>query len=156
MNVKIARPAYIYGPANIGDDRVWAQFIANVVRKQNILLKSNGAALRSFCYVTDTAVALLKILLDGENATPYNIANPKSDVTIRGFAKAAVEAFPELNLTLSFAKPEDEKEPVPSPMAPTPEILNAEKLNNLGWSANVDLTEGIKRSVKIMSLQIEE
>ena len=51
MNVKIARPAYIYGPASIDDDRVWAQFIANVVRKQNILLKSNGAALRSFCYV---------------------------------------------------------------------------------------------------------
>ena len=45
---------------------------------------------------------------------------------------------------------------MPSPSAPTPEILNAEKLNNLGWSANVDLTEGIKRSVKIMSLQIEE
>ena len=41
-------------------------------------------------------------------------------------------------------------------MAPTPEILNAEKLNNLGWSANVDLAEGIKRSVKIMTLQIEE
>ncbi|WP_294464194.1 NAD(P)-dependent oxidoreductase [uncultured Ruminococcus sp.] len=156
MNVKIARPAYIYGPASIDDDRVWAQFIANVVRKQNILLKSNGAALRSFCYVTDTAVALLKILLDGENTKPYNIANPKSDVTIRGFAKTAVEAFPELNLTLSFANSEDEKEPVPSSMAPTPEILDATRLNNIGWSAKVDLTEGIKRSVKIMSLQIKD
>ena len=126
------------------------------MRKQNILLKSNGAALRSFCYVTDTAVALLKILLDGENTKPYNIANPKSDVTIRGFAKTAVEAFPELNLTLSFANSEDEKEPVPSSMAPTPEILDATRLNNIGWSAKVDLTEGIKRSVKIMSLQIKD
>lgn len=156
MNIKIARPAYIYGPANIYDDRVWAQFIANVVRKQNILLKSNGAALRSFCYVTDTASALLKILLDGKTAVPYNIANPKGDTTIRGFAKAAVEAFPELKLTLSFANPDDEKEPVPSPMAPTPEILDASRLNALGWKADVDLTEGIKRSVKIMSLQIKD
>lgn len=156
MNVKIARPAYIYGPANIDDDRVWAQFFADVVRKQDILLRSNGASLRSFCYVTDTAVAMLKILLDGKNVTPYNIANQKSDVTIRGFAKAAVEAFPELNLTLSFANPDDEKEPVPSPMAPAPEILDSRRLNNLGWSAKVNLTEGIRRSVKIMSLQIKE
>lgn len=155
MNVKIARPAYIYGPADINDDRVWAQFIANVVRRQNILLKSNGAALRSFCYVTDTAAALLKILLNGESGIPYNIANPKSDVTIRNFAKAAVEAFPELNLTLSFANPDDEKEPVPSPMAAAPEILDAARLNGLGWTAEVDLTQGIKRSVRIMSLQVK-
>lgn len=156
MNVTIARPAYIYGPANIDDDRVWAQFIANVVKKQNILLKSNGAPLRSFCYVTDTAVALLKIMLDGENCTPYNISNPKSDVTIRGFAKAAVDTFPELGLTLSFANAEDEKEPVPSPMSSTPEILDSTRLNKLGWNAEVDLIEGIKRSVKIMSLQIKD
>ncbi len=156
MNVKIARPAYIYGPASIDDDRVWAQFIANVVRGQNILLKSNGAALRSFCYVTDTAEALLKILLDGKSGTPYNIANPDSDVTIRGFAKAVVKAFPELKLTLSFANPEDAKEPIPSPDSPTPEILNADALRKIGWNAQVDLTEGIRRSVKIMSLQVTD
>lgn len=156
MNVKIARPSYIYGPAKIDDDRVWAQFIANVVRKQDILLKSNGAALRSFCYVTDTAAALFKIMLDGENMTPYNIANPKSDVTIRDFAKAAVGAFEELGLKLRFANKEDEKEPVSSPMQSTPEILDAQRLNSLGWSAQVDLTEGIKRSVKIVGLQLEE
>ena len=152
LNIKIARPAYIYGPASLNDDRVWAQFIANVVKKQNILLKSNGAALRSFCYVTDTATALLKILLDGENCTPYNIANPDSDVTIRDFAKTAVEAFPELGLTLSFENPDDEKEPVSSPMAPTPEVLDATALNRLGWTAKVNLIDGIKQSVKIAGL----
>lgn len=156
MNVKIARPAYIYGSAGLDDDRVWAQFIANVVRNQNILLKSNGAALRSFCYVTDTAEAMLKILLDGENCVPYNIANPSSDVTIRGFAKAAVEAFPERGLTLSFANPDDEKEPIPSPMSPTPEILDASRLNALGWTAKVDLTEGIRRSVGLSELLLEK
>lgn len=153
MNVKIARPAYIYGPAKIDDDRVWAQFIANVVRHQNILLKSNGSALRSFCYVTDTSTALLKILLDGKSGKPYNIANPASDVTIRDFAKTAVNTFPQLGLTLNFANADDEKEPIPSPLAPTPEILDASELNRLGWTAKVDLTEGIKRSVKIVGLQ---
>lgn len=152
MNIKIARPSYIYGASSLDDDRVWAQFIANIVRKQNILLKSNGAANRSFCYVTDTVTALLVILLEGENTVPYNIAYEKSNTTIRGFAKAACEVFPERNISLSFANSEDEKEPEvdTSPLAPTPEIMDSTRLLSLGWKPLVDLKEGIRRSVNIL------
>lgn len=152
MNIKIARPSYIYGASSLEDDRVWAQFIANIVRKQNILLKSNGAANRSFCYVTDTVTALLVILLEGENTVPYNISYEKSDTTIRGFAKTACEIFPERNITLSFANPEDEAEPEvdTSPLAPTPEIMDSTRLKALGWKPLVDLKEGIRRSVNIL------
>ena len=152
MQVKIARPSYIYGASSLDDDRVWAQFIANIVRKEDILLKSSGAPLRSFCYVTDTCIALLKIMLDGENVTPYNIANKASDVTIRGFARAACEVFPERDMHLSFANKEDEAEPVrdTSPNAPTPEILDSERLMSLGWQPKVDLHEGIRRAVSIL------
>lgn len=153
MSIKIARPSYIYGPSSLNDDRVWAQFISNIVKNENILLKSAGAPYRSFCYVTDTATALLKILLDGKDIYPYNISAEHSNVTIRNFAKAAVEAFPERNLSLSFANKEDEKEPIVSIMASTPEILDSTRLNELGWKANVNLTEGIKRAVKIVELQ---
>ena len=152
MDIKIARPSYIYGASSLDDDRVWAQFIANIVRKQDILLKSSGAPLRSFCYVTDTCLALLKIMLDGENITPYNIANKASDVTIRGFARAACEVFPERDMHLSFANKADEAEPVrdTSPNAPTPEILDSERLLSLGWEPKVDLHEGIRRAVTIL------
>lgn len=149
-DVKIARPSYIYGASSLEDDRVWAQFIANIVRKQDILLKSSGAALRSFCYVTDTCTALLKIMLDGERAVPYNIANKASDVTIRGFARAACEVFPERDIHLSFANKEDEAEPVTLADAPTPEILSSDKLMSLGWVPKVDLKEGIRRSVAVL------
>lgn len=153
ISVKIARPSYIYGPSSLNDDRVWAQFIANVVRNEDILLKSNGAPLRSFCYVTDTAVALLKILLDGEDVYPYNISTKLSNTTIRNFAKVAIEAFPEKKLKLSFANPKDEVEPQISFLSAVPEILDNSRLISLGWEAQVDLTEGIRRSVKIVELQ---
>lgn len=153
LSVKVARPSYIYGPAAIDDDRVWAQFIANVVRNENILLKSNGGAYRSFCYVADTAAALLLILLKGEDVTPYNIAADHSNITIRGFAKAAVEAFPERHLTLSFANKEDEKEPDLSRFDATPEILAHEKLDKLGFQAKIGLREGIRRAVLIVEEQ---
>ena len=108
MNIRIVRPSYIFGASRLDDDRVWAQFIANIVRGQDILLKSNGATNRSFCYVTDTVTAMLHVLLDGENCVPYNISNEKSNTTIRGFAQAACEVFPERNMKLAFANPEDE------------------------------------------------
>ncbi len=150
MNVKIARPSYIYGPSSLDDDRVWAQFIANVVKKESILLKSNGAAYRSFCYVTDTVTALLLILLEGQNATPYNIAADHCNTTIRNFAREAVRVFPERNLTLSFAKKEDEEEPDLTKFSVTPEILDHTRITELGWKAKVTLAEGIKRSVETL------
>lgn len=153
LHVKIARPSYIYGPSSLDDDRVWAQFIANVVRNESILLKSNGAAYRSFCYVTDTVTALLTILLKGENATPYNIAATHSNTTIRNFARVAVNVFPDRNLTLSFANKEDEVEPDVTKFTNTPEILDSSRLDALGWEACVDLNEGIKRAVKIVEEQ---
>ena len=150
MNVKIARPSYIYGPSSLEDDRVWAQFIANVVKGESILLKSNGGAYRSFCYVTDTVTALLLILLKGKNAYPYNIAADHSNTTIRNFAREAVKVFPERNLTLSFANKEDEEEPDLTKFTNTPEILDHARITDLGWKAEVDLAEGIKRSVETL------
>ena len=152
LRVTLARPSYIYGASSLNDDRVWAQFIANAVRGEDILLKSNGAAKRSFCYVTDTAAAMLYILLLGEPVTPYNISNEKSDVIIRGFAKKACEVFPEKEMKLAFANPEDEKEPesIKTPLSAVPEVLDSTKLKKLGWQPKVDLAEGIRRSVRIL------
>lgn len=150
INVKIARPSYIYGASALDDDRVWAQFLRNIVRRENILLKSNGSAYRSFCYVTDTATALLKILLEGENIVPYNIAVKHSDTTIRNFAKSAIQAFPERNILLEFANKEDEIEPKLDFQNYASEILDSSKLEKLKWKGEINLLEGIRRSVRTM------
>ena len=150
MNIRIVRPSYIFGASRLDDDRVWAQFIANIVRGESILLKSNGATNRSFCYVTDTVTAMLHVLLDGENCVPYNISNEKSNTTIRGFAQAACEVFPERNMKLAFANPEDEVMPEPSPLDPTPEIMDNKRIRSIGWEPKIDLKEGIRRAVAIL------
>lgn len=153
INIKIARPSYIYGASTLEDDRVWAQFLANIVRRENILLKSNGAAYRSFCYVADTVTALLTIMLSGESGQPYNISVQASDTTIRDFAKTAVHAFPDRNMSLIFEHKEDEKEPQPVDPHITPEILDNSRLKALGWVGGIDLMEGIRRAVKTMECQ---
>ena len=147
--VKIVRPSYIYGPTRRGDDRVWAQFMVNVLNNEDIVLKSSGAPYRSYCYVTDTVAAVFTVLLRGEVMQPYNISSQEGNITIRNLARAAVAAFPEKNLKLSFVNPEDEKEPEIT--AKVCEILDSEKLEGLGWKAEVSIGEGMKRAIQIMA-----
>lgn len=153
--VKIARPSYIYGASTMDDDRVWAQFLANVIRGENILLKSSGAVYRSFCYVIDTVTALLKIMLEGEIAVPYNIAAEHSDTTIRNFAKTAIEAFPERKISLQFANKVDEQEPDVDTKKLAAEILDSTRLEKLGWRAEITLLEGVQRAVRTMEERLE-
>ena len=149
--VKIVRPSYIYGPTIVTDDRVWAQFMVNVMRRENIVLKSSGAVIRSYCYVTDTAAAMFTVLLDGKEMYPYNISSRESSISIRNLARAALTAFPERNLGLTFANLADGAEP--DPAASPREILDNARLVELGWDAKVSPVEGMRRGVMIMEQQ---
>ena len=48
----IARPCHVYGPHfTESDNRVYAQFIRNVLDGNDIVMKSTGVQFRSWCYV---------------------------------------------------------------------------------------------------------
>jgi len=87
-DVVIARPCHTYGPYfTAQDNRVYAQFIRNVLQDENIVMKSSGNQFRSWCYVVDCVSALLFILLKGQNGEAYNIADAKSNISVRELAK---------------------------------------------------------------------
>ena len=91
-DVVIARPCHVYGPGfTESDNRVYAQFIRNVLRGEDIVMKSTGEQFRSWCYVADCVSALLYILLKGENGQAYNIADPDSNISIRELAEMIAE-----------------------------------------------------------------
>lgn len=84
----VARPSHVYGPRfTEGDNRVYAQFIRNVLRDEDIVMKSRGEQFRSWCYVVDCALALLFILLKGQAAEAYNVADNTSNISIRQLAE---------------------------------------------------------------------
>ena len=87
-DIVIARPCHTYGPCfTESDNRAYAQFIRNVRQGQDIVLKSPGTQLRSWCYVVDCANALLHILLKGKSSEAYNVADETSNLTIRQLAE---------------------------------------------------------------------
>lgn len=87
------RPGHIYGPTMTAtDSRASSQFPRDIVEGHDIVMKSPGNQLRSYCHCLDYATAILTIMLRGETGTAYNVSNPDSVVTIRQMAEAFAKA----------------------------------------------------------------
>ncbi|MBQ6600310.1 MAG: NAD-dependent epimerase/dehydratase family protein [Clostridia bacterium] len=150
LNVKIARLAHTYGPGmSIYDGRVQADFLKNIVHNEDIVLKSTGAAVRTYTYISDATVGMFKILLDSDDIV-YNIGNENCKVSIRELAEIMVDIYPERGLKLVFDIPEGgTKGTAPYTLG----ILNSGKLRALGWEPKYSVKEGFKRTLEFLELE---
>lgn len=140
-----ARLTYTYG-ATITDknSRADAQFLRKALAGEDIVLKSTGSQVRSYCYAPDAASALITLMLRGEAANAYNIANPDCTVSIRDYAGTLAELA---GVQLVFDLPPESERRGYS--AVTRAVLRVEKLMNLGWKAEYGLKEGLGRTLEI-------
>lgn len=142
-DVVIARLSHTYGPGfTQSDNRVYAQFIRNVLNGEDIVLKSKGAAYRSWLYVVDAAHAILRLLLDGEKGNAYNVANSESNISIRQLAELiASKAHRKVVLDI----PDDALQGNTTPI--TRATFNTDKLKALGWKPLFDVEEGFEHTL---------
>jgi len=84
----VARLSHTYGPTMTErDNRAATDFLRAAHRGEDIVLRSTGAMVRSYTYVYDVATALVTLLVKGDSATAYNVADPASVVSIRELAE---------------------------------------------------------------------
>jgi nucleoside-diphosphate-sugar epimerase len=142
----IVRPGHIYGPQCIAsDNRAASEFARSAAAHRDIIMKSKGTQLRSYCYSLDCASAILTVLIVGVAGNAYNISNKNSVVTISDLAKECARAG---QVELIYEEP-SEHEKKSFNLMPT-SALNAKKLEELGWKALFDLREGIERTVYLL------
>jgi UDP-glucuronate decarboxylase len=147
LKAKIARPFHTYGPGMMLDDgRVYADFIANVISKKDIILNSDGSARRAFCYLTDATVGFFKILLEGKNGEAYNVGNPKEEYSILELAQLIISLRPELNLKVKVNLPVKDVNYIKSTVSKN--SPNIDKMNELSWNPNVTVRDGFNRTIK--------
>ena len=142
-DIVIARPCHTYGPFfTESDNRVYAQFIRNVLSGEDIVMKSLGQQYRSWIYVVDCAAAILLLLEKGKQGKAYNIANEESNITIRQLAeKTAAIAGRRVVMDIT-----DGGNTTPISRA----IFSTEKLESLGWHPLFTIDDGLRHTIEAM------
>jgi nucleoside-diphosphate-sugar epimerase len=142
---KIVRPFHTYGPGMALDDgRVFADFVADVVHHRDITLKSDGSAIRAFCYLSDAVRGFFKVLLNGQSGIAYNVANPEGTLSVLELAQLLVGMSPGLRVEHigSHVDPNYLKSPI------VRNIPDIELLSALGWFPQYLPQEGFSRTLR--------
>ena len=140
------RPGHIYGSAITEDNsRADAQFLRNILNNEDIIMKSEGNQIRSYCYIVDCITGILTILLKGEIGEAYNIGNILENTTIKEYAEMLAKLG---NVNLRFELPNG-KERL-GYTSKENSMLNSSKLVALGWKNKYSLEDGIKRTLDIL------
>lgn len=142
----VVRPFHTYGPLMpLDDGRVYADFVANILKNEPILLKSLGSARRAFCYTADAVAGFWTVLLQGTPGQAYNVGNPQGEISIRDLAQLLVDLYPEKNLSVRFeTRPEDSSYLI-SPLARN--CPSIKKINMLGWQPKTSLQDGFRKTI---------
>ena len=144
VDTVIVRPGHIYGPSiTKSDSRASSQFIRLAAEGKDIIMKSEGRQMRSYCHTLDCASAIMTVLLNGERGTAYNISSEKIIVSIKQMAEAFAEAG-NVHLIIDFPSEEERK----SYNLMHNSSLDGTRLENLGWKAMFGMKEGAKRTME--------
>jgi len=158
LPIRIARPFNNYGPGlKIEDGRALPDFARNVFQGTDIVLLSDGAPTRTFCYVADAIVGYIKILTRGRNGESYNVGTDDDEISIRGMAEMVVGLAAEhfdYSGSLVFETSPDADYLVDNPNRRRPVIDKARA--ELGYAPEISLEEGVRRSLYWYSKNREE
>lgn len=142
----IIRPGHIYGPtAYESDNRVSSAWAYAASRGDDIVMKSDGSQIRSYCYCLDCASAIITVLLKGQSVHAYNISNPESVISIRKMAEIVAASA---NVGLRIELPSDKEKKGFNPMSNS--SLDGTELMDLGWKGIFNAQRGFLHTVAIL------
>ena len=144
VDVVIARPCHVFGPNfSKKDNRVYAQFIRNIIEDSDIIMKSSGEQYRSWCYVVDCVSALLCILLRGKTGHAYNIADKNATITIKELAELIAEIGGKKVKMVVPAESESKGYNVVMRS-----VFSTEALESLGWSVEGEIKDKFEKTIR--------
>lgn len=139
VDAKSARVSLVYGPgAKMNDKRVMSQLIDKALLIGKIKLLDQGAAIRTYCYVTDIVEMLWRILLYGKESV-YNVGGI-SKITIAELANIIAN---KLNVPVIIPQNDDG---IPG----SPDFVNIDLTkikSEFGKDSFVDFDIGLDRTI---------
>ena len=136
---KVVRLAQTFGPGiDKNDNRVFAEFLRCAIKKQDIVLQTEGTSKRCYLYTADAVTAILAVLLSTKSGEAYNAANKNTYCSILEMAQLVAHELANNEIKVVIKVNENSKRKFPSPHKLN---LNVSKLENFGWRATRCLVE---------------
>ena len=143
VDVVIPRIARVYGPTLLKDDtKALSQFIHYALEGKDIVLKSEGKQYFSYLHVADAVSGILAVMLKGKCGEAYNIADERSDITLRDLAALIAE---RCGRKVVFDIPDAAESAGFSPAMLA--RMSNDRLKELGWMALYDIETGIADTI---------
>jgi UDP-glucuronate decarboxylase len=134
-----------YGPRmRPHDGRAIPTFLRQALANRPLTVFGDGSQTRSFCYVSDEIRGIIALAESGYHY-PVNIGNP-DEFTLLELAETVKEVTDSSSEIVFEALPEDD------PRQRKPDITLAREL--LGWSPEVTLREGLRRTIEASGAEI--
>jgi len=144
--IKIVRLAHTFGPGmELNDGRVFADFVADLVARRDIVMTSDGSASRPFCYLADATIAFFTVLLKGTVGEAYNVGGG-SPISILELAEGLCRLFPARHCKVVRQQREQGDPYMPSPNKGG--HFDIAKIRALGWEPTTSVLEGFRRTVE--------
>jgi dTDP-glucose 4,6-dehydratase/UDP-glucuronate decarboxylase len=149
LPIKIVRPFNNYGPGlKITDKRVIPDFARDVLAGRDIIMFSDGAPTRTFCYIADAIIGYYKVLIKGEAGEAYNIGVQEPEISMADLAEKIVDISTELfdyNGRVVHRSNLDQDYLKDNPDRRCPQIEKARSV--LEYHPSISLDEGLRRSL---------
>ena len=145
LETRMVRIFNTYGPRmRLDDGRALPAFMGQALRGEDITVFGDGSQTRSFCYVDDLVEGIYRLLMS-DHPHPVNIGNP-SEISIKDFAEEVVKLIGSPSKIIYKPLPTDD------PKQRCPDITKAKEI--LDWSPTVDRSDGLARTLKFFTDQI--
>ena len=141
---KIIRPAFVYGPSDNTDTRVYAEIIRSVSLNRDILLMSDGGCTRPVIFVYDLVRAILHVLKNGKSCYGYNVYS--EFISIRKFAEIASKCS-EQKVMVTYKNYKDSLKTI-SDIADKNSINQCKK--DTDWTEWWDIQSSLKESIEYL------
>ncbi len=144
LPIKVIRIFNTYGPRMAPDDgRVVSNFITQALRGKDLTIYGDGKQTRSFQYIDDLILGMIKMMESNGFTGPVNLGNP-DEFTIKELAEKIVAMIGKNSRIIYKKLPQDD------PIRRRPDISLAKK--ELNWEPQIKLDEGLRKTIEYFKI----
>lgn len=139
------RLCHTFGPGiSLEDGRAFSEFLRNVIKGEDIVLQTDGSAVRTYTYVADAIGAILLAFTKGTEHY-YNIANTENLISIRDLAELIAGLDKKSGVKVLYADGKGKRlNYLPFKLG----IMNVDRIMELGWRPQTGLTDAFRYTLE--------